>query len=228
MRIVALSDTHTLQAQVPMPEGEFDVLIHAGDMGNLGKVTEYETIGNWFRSVKHQYKYQIIVPGNHDWGFMNHPEFIMNSYFDPDVILLIDKGVEIDGVKFYGCPWMPQFYDWAFMRREDELIPYYNAIPDDTEVLITHCPPHSILDKATRRYRLSEAHHYDRCGSTTLYERVKQLPKLKHHIFGHIHYGYGTEKIGDVTFHNVASLNENYYYQNPPQIIELNKEITMT
>lgn len=220
MRIVALSDTHTLQADVPMPEGQFDVLVHAGDMGNVGKIREYEAIGKWFRSLKHQYRYQIIVPGNHDWGLMRQFDEC-REHFDDDVIFLIDKGVEIDGVKFYGCPWMPNFYDWAFMLPENELPAVYAKIPDDTEVLITHCPPYGILDKATRKYRFSEAYIYDRCGSPALYQRVKQLPNLKHHIFGHIHYGYGTEKIDDVTFHNVASLNENYNYQNAPQIIEV-------
>lgn len=210
MRIVALSDTHTLERLVPMPSGEFDVLIHAGDLGNVGKAREYEKIGKWFKSLKDQYKHQIIVPGNHDWGLMLDFDAIREKYFDPDVIFLIDKAIEIDGIKFYGCPWMPRFYDWAFMLEESKLKPYYDAIPDDTEVLITHSPPYSILDQER-----------ERCGSKNLLKRVKELKNLKHHIFGHIHRGYGTETIENVTFHNVASLNENYRYQNKPQIIEI-------
>ncbi len=220
MKIVALSDTHTLQRLVPMPEGQFDVLIHAGDLGNVGKSREYVAIGDWFRSIKHQYKHQIIVPGNHDWGMMQQFDEC-RKHFDDDVIFLIDKAIEIDGIKFYGCPWMPQFYDWAFMLPERDLPAMYVRIPDDTEVLITHSPPHSILDSMRGKMRFGDRHMYERCGSPALYERVKQLPKLKHHIFGHIHFGYGTETIDDVTFHNVASLNENYHYQNAPQIIEI-------
>lgn len=221
MRIVALSDTHTIQNEVILPEGQFDFLIHSGDMGNVGRFAEYEKIGEWFRSLKDKFKHRIIVPGNHDQAFQHDAPKVMSTWFDSEVICLIDKGVEIDGIKFYGCPWMPRFYDWAFMLHESELPAVYANIPDDTEVLITHCPPHGILDKAKRKPRFSEAYLYDRCGSPALYERVKQLSQLKHHIFGHIHYGYGVEKIDDVTFHNVASLNENYYYQNAPQIIEI-------
>ena len=135
-----------------MPEGEFDIMIHAGDMGNVGKYREYEAIGDWFRKYRHQFKHQIIVPGNHDWGFMGNPQMIMEDHFDDDVILLIDKGIELEGIKFYGCPWMPNFMDWAFMREEEDLKPYYDSIPDDTQVLITHSPPLNILDKTTERY----------------------------------------------------------------------------
>lgn len=212
MKIVCLSDTHTLQNDVELPEGNFDVLVHAGDMGNLGKYREYAKIGKWFNGLSDKFKHRIIVPGNHDWGFMREPERIMADHFDEGVTLLIDKGIEIDGVKFYGCPWMLEFCGWAFMREEHELSKYYDAIPDDTEILITHAPPLSILDANSNDYR---------CGSTTLYSRIKHLPKLKHHIFGHMHGSYGQETIEGVTFHNVASLNERYDYQNAPQIIEI-------
>lgn len=215
MRIVAVSDTHTLHRQVPIPEGNFDVFIHAGDMGNVGKYREYAEIGKWFHELKSQFKHRIIVPGNHDWGLMTNADMIMQDHFDEDVILLIDKAVELDGVKFYGCPWMPNFMDWAFMREEWELAPYYDAIPDDTQVLITHCPPLDILDQTTQKYG------YERCGSPNLLDRVKKLPKLTHHIFGHIHHSHGNVVIDGVSYHNVASLNEAYKYANPPQVIEL-------
>lgn len=215
MKIVATSDTHTLQDHVPIPKGKFDVFIHAGDLGNVGKMREYAVIGEWFYKLKDQFKHRIIVPGNHDWGLMRNPDEIMEEYFDEDVILLIDKGVEIDGVKFYGCPWMPNFMDWAYMLSEDELKPYYDAIPDDTKVLITHCPPFGILDKTTEKYGAY------RCGSENLMNRIKQLPKLTHHIFGHIHHGYGSKVVNGVSHHNVAALNEGYIYHNPPQIIEV-------
>lgn len=214
-RIVAISDTHTLQEHIPMPEGDYDIMIHAGDMGNVGKYREYSEIGKWFRKYKHQFKHQIIVPGNHDWGFQTQPEMIMQDHFDKDVILLIDKGIELEGIKFYGCPWMPNFMDWAFMKEEDDLKPHYEAIPDDTQVLITHCPPLNILDKTTERYGAA------RCGSVNLLNRIRCLPKLTHHIFGHIHNSYGDVVKDGVSFHNVAILNELYIYHNKPQVINI-------
>jgi Icc-related predicted phosphoesterase len=98
------------------------------------------------------------------------------------------------------------------MREEEELAKYYAAIPNDTEVLITHCPPFGILDRNEDD---------GRCGSTALLERIGQLSKLKRHIFGHMHGSYGIEERNGVTFHNVASLNEMYRYQNPPHVIEI-------
>ncbi len=224
MKIVALSDTHTMQNKIEIPDGE--ILIHAGDAGNLGKFEEYYEIGRWFESLKDRFQYRIIVPGNHDQAFQNNAENVLRQWFDDDVICLIDDEVQLFGYKFYGCPWMPQFYNWAFMMPESELAAVYAKIPDDTEILITHSPPFGILDKPAGNG--FESHR--RCGSQALYDRVKQLPKLKHHIFGHLHYSYGTEKIGDVSFHNVASLNENYRVQNPPQVIEVShdKETTVS
>jgi Icc-related predicted phosphoesterase len=210
VRIVALSDTHCKHKQVFIPDG--DILIHAGDMTGLGKYNEFISMGNWFYKMKEKFKHRIIIAGNHDWGLMHQKELILDAHFDSDVIYLEDSGIELESIKFYGTPWMLEYYYWAFMRTEDELVKYYAAIPDDTEVLITHAPPFGILDKAMDG---------DKCGSRALYERIKQLPKLKHHIFGHIHESYGSETINGVGFHNVCSLNGNYRYQNPPAVIDI-------
>lgn len=215
MKIVAVSDTHQKHKQIIMPEGEFDVLVHAGDMTGRGNFTEFISIGNWMRAQRFKFKHRLMIAGNHDWGFELNAPAIKRCHFDDDVVYLQDRGVIIDGVKFYGTPWMPVFYNWAFMRDEEELKKYYALIPDDTEVLITHCPPLGILD------RTMEADDQERCGSSSLAERIKDLKKLKVHIFGHIHGGYGSVKVNGVSYHNVCSLNEAYRYQNPPQVIEL-------
>lgn len=215
MKIVAVSDTHCKHKQIIMPEGKFDVLVHAGDLTGRGRWNEFISPANWFLAQKEKFNHRVMIAGNHDWGLEFNPRQIMNDNFDKDVIYLQDSGVVLDGVKFYGCPWMPNFYDWAFMRTEEELVKYYDAIPDDTEVLITHCPPRGILD------RNMEADDQERCGSSSLAERIKDLKKLKVHIFGHIHGGYGSVKVNGVSYHNVCSLNEQYMYANAPQVIEL-------
>lgn len=210
MKLVCISDTHLCQNDVILPDG--DILIHAGDLTSLGNFNEFRGVGEWFKSIKHKFKHIIIVGGNHDFSLMLNSKITLQEHFDPEVIYLQDSGIELDGVKFYGSPWCPQFYDWAFMKEEADLIPHWNAIDDDVNVLITHTPPYGILDENATK------HH---CGSLTLYERIKGLKSLKHHIFGHLHHSYGQETIDDVTFHNVCSLNDQYVYQNPPQIIEL-------
>lgn len=210
MKIVALSDTHSKHDQVPIPEG--DVLIHCGDMTGRGNYWEFISIGNWFNKMKDRFKHRIMIAGNHDFGLEINNRIILNDHFDKKIIYLQDNGITIDGINFYGTPWMPHFYDWAFMKNEDELAKYYAEIPDNTHVLITHCPPFGILDENPNKTK---------CGSLALYKRIKELKQLKHHIFGHIHEGYGTEIIDDITFHNVCSLSGQYIYQNSPQIIEI-------
>jgi hypothetical protein len=67
---------------------------------------------------------------------------------DHDVIYLCDESTIIDGVKFYGSPVQPEFCNWAFNRRRGaELKKYWDKIPKDTDVLITHGPPAGILDE---------------------------------------------------------------------------------
>ncbi len=216
MRIVATSDTHSKHKQVPIPDG--DIFIHAGDLTPRGNHNEFISVGNWFHDLKDRFKYRIFIAGNHDFSLMWNSIMILQSYFDEDVIYLEDKGVEIEGFKIYGSPWVPQFMNWAFMKFDDDLKPHWDAIPDDTQILITHGAPHGVLDKWEDRS----------VGSVSLSNRIKELPHLKHHIFGHLHEGYGQEKVQygqnkdrTVNFYNVAALNGDYQYQNAPQVIDL-------
>jgi len=91
---------------------------------------------------------------------------------------LENSGVEIDGVKFWGSPWQPEFFNWAFnLPRGRRLAEIWALIPDDTEVLITHTPPYGILD------RVDSGEHV---GCEDL-RRALQRVKPKVHVFGHIH-----------------------------------------
>lgn len=207
MRFVCTSDIHNRQGEITMPEG--DCLIIAGDMTGTGDYQQLYKFGQWLSFQ--DYKHKVIIAGNHDIGLQEWRDLILNECFPPDVIYLEDSGVELEGIKIYGTPWMPFYNDWAFMKEEWLLAPHYNAIPDDTEILITHCPPNSILDLTLKDCRY---------GSTNLYERIKRLPALRHHVFGHIHESAGIEVIGDVTFHNVAALDRSYQYKNPPQVFD--------
>jgi hypothetical protein len=84
----------------------------------------------------------------------------------------------------YGAPWQPEFYDWAYNlpRGGSELKEKWGMIPDNTDVLITHGPPHGLLDAAMDGFL---------CGCEELLEAVTTRVKPRLHIFGHIHEGYG-------------------------------------
>jgi Icc-related predicted phosphoesterase len=207
MRVVCLSDTHNQHFSLSIPDG--DVLIHSGDALGRGTYSEAVRFNEWLGTLPHKHK--LYVPGNHDELFELNP--VEGRNVMTNAIVLIDQGVEIDGVKFYGSPWTKQFYDWAFMKPDQQLREIWDKIPDDTDVLITHGPPWSILD-ANRRG--------DLCGSQTLYEAVKRANPA-FHIFGHIHESSGVLTIADTTFINAAILDDWYNYGNPPKVFTVHK-----
>jgi len=95
--------------------------------------------------------------------------------------------VEIEGVRFWGSPWQPWFFDWAFnLERGEEIRAKWELIPDDTEVLITHGPPQGHGDMTSRG---------EGAGCADLLARIRQV-KPRYHLFGHIHEGYGTSTDG--------------------------------
>lgn len=86
----------------------------------------------------------------------------------------------------------------------------YAAIPDDTDVLVTHTPPYGILDRdGSILY-----------GSRVLLERVRTIrPRL--HLFGHIHKAHGTTNDEVTIFSNAAIMDEGYDNLNVPNVLSL-------
>lgn len=216
MKIVCLSDTHNCNNAISVPDG--DVLIHAGDATNNGTPAEIKAFADWFSSLPHKYK--IFIAGNHDFFFEDDRlDRQTIEFFFPNCIYLQDSFVEIEGLKIYGSPWQPRFFDWAFnLNRGAELAEKWKLIPADTDVLITHGPPHGILDEVPRKYWTENT------GCEELIKRVEEisaLGRLKLHVFGHIHCSYGqTEKFG-VKFVNAANCDEEYKPTQPPIVVEL-------
>jgi Icc-related predicted phosphoesterase len=165
----------------------------------------------WFKKLD-RYKYKIIIAGNHDWLFETNRVLALEDV-PKNVIYLEDQGVEIEGLKFYGTPVTRPFNNWAFNRPEEKLAEHWKAIPDDTDVLITHGPPHTIFDWSI----------YDNIhtGSPSLYFEVLERIKPKLHCFGHIHGGYGTKVIEGTTFMNASNLDEDYMCVNAPMTFEI-------
>lgn len=180
MRLVCISDTHSLHRRIPdIPDG--DVLIHAGDCLGAGTLENVEDLNDWLGTLPHRHK--IVIAGNHDWVFQEAPALARDAL--TNAIYLEDSGVEIDGIRFWGSPWTPTFLDWAFMLdRGQALHDRWMQIPDDTDVLITHGPPKGIGDEALMGFRCQNV------GCVDLLHRIEQM-RLKAHIFGHIHEGYG-------------------------------------
>ncbi len=211
MKIVAISDTHTLHAGIAVPEA--DVLVHTGDFTGSGTPLETLNFLNWYEKQPHKHK--IIVLGNHERGFEKNWN-LLTSFIPDSITLLHDSSIVIDGLKFYGSPWQPEFCNWAFNlpRNGPELKAKWDAIPDNTDVLLTHGPPHGILDEV--RYALGNRV----LGCEMLRKRIDNL-NLKAHIFGHIHDSYGQTKSINTQFVNASICTEHYEPINDPIVIEV-------
>jgi len=237
MRIVCISDTHSLHHQMSninsLPEG--DILIHSGDCTNMGKDNEVIDFVHWFQNIK-GFDHKVFIAGNHDFGFekyngiRHHNELpwlhhLLNeeNLSQSDVTYLHDSGFTIESpefsrpIKVWGSPWQPEFFNWAFNlpRGGNELREKWDMIPEDTDILITHGPPHGIRDYTE--------YGKQNVGCELLRLRT-DIVKPKIHVFGHIHGSYGPAYIGDTAFINASICTERYIPSNKPIVLDL-KEI---
>lgn len=224
MIIDCVSDLH---GEYPTLEGG-DLLIVAGDLTGSDKMIQYGHFGAWMD--RQNYKKKVLIGGNHD-NYLERKgfEFIKDVYDSINVEYLCDSGCEYEGLKIWGSPWTAQFpginpHCCAFTVNygcdtDDWLNEYWEQIPKDTDVLITHCPPYGILD-GTRRG--------EHVGSGCLLNKVIEIePKL--HVFGHIH-EWGGKTIEpakgtyfpdyydrcETIFVNASVMNEDYDMVNKP------------
>lgn len=206
MRLVLLSDTHRMHDKIVIPDG--DVLVHAGDFCGHGTRNQARAFASFFQSLPHRHK--VVIAGNHDRCLEIEPD--LGAEIFTHCHYLFDSGVEIEGVRFWGSPWQPWFLDWAFnLQRGPALRAKWDMIPQNTDVLITHGPPHGILDRTTTG---------DPVGCEELRVAVERIrPRL--HVFGHIHEGYGELVVGDTRFINASICTFDYAPTNPAVVVDL-------
>ena len=206
-RIVAISDTHEKHGQIRVPEG--DILVCAGDITINGKPAAVSEFNAWFAAQPHRHK--LLIAGNHDFLFEKDIGYA-RSLISPGIIYLENSGCEIMGLKFWGSPVTPWFFDWAFNKqRGEEIRRFWDEIPADTDVLVTHGPPFGILDKNAGG---------ENTGCEELRRALERVrPRL--HIFGHIHEGYGIAEQDEMTLINACQLDYQYRLVNEPLVVTL-------
>lgn len=208
MRLVLLSDTH--ERDIPIPDG--DVLIHAGDLTMRGTYRTIAQAGAWLRSLPHKHK--IVVAGNHDWLFETNRQKALRA-LGSGFIYLENEGATVEGLRIWGSPVTPTFYNWAFnVYRGPDIKKYWDAIPQNLDILVTHGPPRGILDQAFPE-RVSE-----NLGCDDLLKAV-QNKKPRIHVFGHIHGSRGVSIAGETTFYNASVVNESYRVKYTPWIVNI-------
>lgn len=197
LRIACISDTHDVfYPQLP----EVDAVIHAGDITLSGSPDETFRFLDWFDSLR--IKHKLFIGGNHDaflekYGASYLPDF-------KTIHMLWNSSYDLEGYKVWGSPVSPAYgHIRAFAREREDLYDFgfWDRIPLDTDIVVTHGPAYGVLDQS-----LSHSEHL---GDIPLYKSLSRIAP-QYHICGHIHGGRGTRQIEGTTFINAAVLNEAY------------------
>lgn len=220
MKITFISDTHAKHHSFTKHLKGGDIIIHSGDIMTSGyNVQEIIDFLEWFNDL--DYAHKIFIAGNHDRMFENSPQKIAELLVRyPDITYLEDSSTTVNGLNIYGSPWQPWFYDWAYNlpRNGSEIDNKWSMIPNNTDILITHSPPQSILDTS------GPPSNQPNLGCERLYRHVSERIKPLIHVFGHIHGSYGERLVDGVQYINASNLDERYNAVNLPINIEINNK----
>ena len=208
--IVCTADLHENLIDIP----ECDLLLIAGDVSFAFKgdrVAKHAFLagafGEWLDRVPA--REIVLVAGNHDqsieaWGV---PDGLRCHY-------LQDAGLELFGLRIWGTPWQPWFHDWAFNapRHHGEafLASKFDGIPDATDVIVAHGPPHGYGD-------WTGSTHVGSTAMTATLERVQ--PRLM--VCGHIHEAAGRYRLDETEVINASLVDHRYRPVNLPVELEL-------
>ena len=229
VRFLVISDTHSQELgsnpkdrafRWPLPKA--DVLLHCGDITNLGGLSEYRSALSMLKEIDAELK--LVIAGNHertlDLEYWKKHRYSDEEEGDHEKAVKMWKGAEAAeaGITYldegmysfslrsratfalYASPYQPAFCNWAFpyRRNEDRFNPpepplkdvkniAQNPVPDFplVDVMMTHGPPLHRLDKIVRG---------DDVGCPHLLRAIcRAKPRLS--CFGHIHEGWGAERI---------------------------------
>ncbi|KAL4965158.1 metallophosphatase domain-containing protein [Aspergillus stella-maris] len=206
-RFVCVSDTHAYtpsEAGFKLPKG--DVLIHAGDLTNRGTKSELKKTMDWIAAAEFEVK--IVICGNHDITldipFYNarssnfhrpnpeDPSECLKAITEasPSVLFLKHESALVrlqsptgPGTifKVFGSPYSRHNGNWAFLYEPDEAENYWNDIPLDADIVVTHGPPRT----------------ESVCGGEGCEALKRRLGLVRPclSVFGHVHEGRGFERV---------------------------------
>ena len=178
MLVWHISDSHSLHRHLTVPDA--DIVIHSGDFAdsrNSGvNCIQVANFIDWFSQLP--IKHKVVVAGNHDVA-IERGMYGRSTFTDNNINYLENSGVTIEGLNIYGSPYTPSFgVGWAFNKSRGSIGLLWENIPQDTDILVTHGPPKTILDFNDE---------LEPVGCKVLFNTVMKLPNLKLHCFGHVH-----------------------------------------
>ena len=223
MRCVILADTHGMHMQMKHKIPDGDCIIHCGDFCNNGTMLDCIKFLNWFGTLPHSKKF--FIAGNHDEFFEKASQSEINAIIPPGIIYLNESGVEIEGLKFWGSPYTPAFFDWSFMyKRGEEGKKHWNLVPPSVDILVSHGPARGFVDVCEK---FDDPGKMEHAGCDQLLEAINRVKPI-FHVSGHIHNGYGNVITKDTTFLNASVCDEHYRPVNKPWIADIiDKKVTL-
>ena len=190
--IVAMADTHGYHAKLKVPDA--DILIHAGDLTGRGTRPQVQAALAWLKALPHRHK--VLVAGNHDFLFEDEAPVAEAMTKEAGLIYLRDSEVMLEGVRIWGSPWQPRFFDWAFnLDRGEPLAAKWRLIPAGVDVLVTHGPPAGYGDRCDDGRRV---------GCEDLLKALERV-KPRVNLFGHIHEDRGEWQLGPTRLINCTT-----------------------
>lgn len=233
MRITAISDLH---GYLPRDLSGGEVLCICGDIVPLEYQRDLVQSVAWFAldfdrwASSLPYGKVLFLGGNHDFflheiGEKHRPSSVMKHLLpgshkgQSKLVYLCDNSVEIDGIRFYGTPWIGDLSNWAFFKPDDELRRIYNKIPWKCDVLMTHMPPLA-CDAGTvlQRGCYNTGANY---GSAALSEAIAARD-INYALCGHVHTGnHHPETYCGVKIVNVSLKDEDYRVAYKPFTFEV-------
>ena len=211
-RFLLISDTHG--EDVPLARCvTADVAIHCGDLTEESKIQEFSDTLDLLRGIPAPLK--LVIAGNHDFTldeptFRNNitrasedldPGLVEREFGRYGEARKLFEDAKAQGIYFldegthrltlgngaaltvFASPFTPSTHDtWGFHYKPQQ---HDFSIPEDVDVVITHGPPHGIMDQTDSRRR---------AGCPVSFGAVaRRQPKM--HCFGHIHEGWGAKLV---------------------------------
>jgi len=218
MKIAAVSDSHLRKYTIP----KVDVLVHAGDHTLQGNFQELNRSIEQLKEHKENASHIVVIAGNHERVVEKDPSLAKQLYKEAGIIYLQDDMVEIQGVKFYGSPYTPEFCNWAFATHQFDaevgIDPeeVWSRVPEEVDVLITHGPPWGRFDVPFG----SNSH----VGCPTLMRHLQRI-KPQVHVFGHIHSPGDVVGADGIRYINAAVCNGLYERVYEPTVFEIEPRV---
>ena len=230
-KFLIISDTHNLRLdetahevsrplQLPTPKA--DVLLHCGDLTQVGGVSSFRKALKMLGSMEAELK--LVIAGNHDleldrryWELQcsdeENPEdpedhdlaiqAMTGSYAREAGILFLNEGTHTFTLEnrarftIYVSPYTHAFGDWAFAYRSDEdrFNEHSHAAKGVTSIATNPIPEGVgiFMTHGPPKGILDSCPHGN-VGCENL-RRALHRVKPKMHCFGHIHEGYGIEVV---------------------------------